>query len=101
MKSNTPKKHNAHPQHKKQQPKPNATTGNKAGRKKKSPCKDNRPLAYMYATYQVQNPRTKSMNTVFLALCENGQKPWNNLNFGEKVDKHSFRHEIMNMPSLD
>ena len=95
MKSNKPKRNNAPPERNLLNDK-----GNKAASVKKAPRNDNRRLAVQHASFRVQDPETNRIYTVFMALCAKGQKPWKNRNFGTRIDKYSFRNQMLDMDVL-
>lgn len=95
MTNNKPKNLKAQPKHQLPNDK-----GNKTASAKKAQRKDSRLVAVTHSSFQLQDPKTNRIYTVFMALCAKGQKPWKNRNFGPWISKHSFRNQMLNMDIL-
>jgi hypothetical protein len=96
MKNKKPTKLKTHPEQKLPNDK-----GNKPASAKKALSKDNRPLAVIHSIFQAKNRTTKRTFTVLVALCAEGQNPWESLNLGKKIGKDAFESQLKRMKPLD
>lgn len=97
MKNKKPIKLKAHPgcNHQK-------SNGNKSASAKKASRKNNRRRdGIEYSIFKVQDRASNRKYNVLLVLCGEGQFPWQQLNFGNKTDKESFRHNLTFMDIIE